>query len=133
MLKINKTFTEEDIANSSDFDLIEMKIYDVRNAIYDLGFTDIPTYTMKSWNNDDYLLYTYLNNIEEGIKNIGKYYFRPYGWQKTKTWAKGMGFSYRDFNRWINNINLVIDRLDNESNTLLPSDTLYPSDNLLPH
>lgn len=133
MLKINKKITEEDIANNEDFNLIEMKIYDVRNAIYDLGFTDIPAYTMKSWSNDDYLLYTYLNNIEEGIKNIGKYYFRPYGWQKTKTWTKGMGFSYRDFNRWINNINLVIDRIDNESNTLLPSDTLYPSNNLLPH
>ena len=44
-----------------------------------------------------------------------------------------MGFSYRDLNRWINNLNLVIDRINTESNTLFPSDTLYPSETLLPH
>lgn len=133
MLKIDKTYAEEDIATSADFDLIEMKIYDIRNAIYDLGFTNIPAYTMKSWNNNDYLLYTYLNNIEIGLKNIGKYYYRPYGWQDTKIWTPNQGFSYRDLNRWITNLNLIEERLNNESSQLLPRDTLYPSDDLLPH
>lgn len=133
MLKINKTYTEDDIATSTDFQLIEMKLYDIRNAIYDLGYSEIPTYTVKSWSNSDYLLYTYLNNIEEGLKNCGEYYYRPYGWQNTKTWLPKESFSYRDLNRWVNNINILIDKLDNESNSLFPSDTLYPSETLFPH
>lgn len=94
---------------------------------------EIPIYRKRTWQQNDFLIYTYLNHIEEGIKNLGKYYFRPYGWQNRKTWTKGMSFSYRDVNRWITNLNLIEGRLNNESSLLLPSDTLYPSDDLLPH
>lgn len=93
----------------------------------------IPVYKKKTWIKKDFLLYSYLNNIEEGIENLGKYYFRPYGWQKAKEWSKGMGFSYKDVNRWINDLNLIEERLNNESSSLFPSDTLYPNDTLLPH
>jgi len=93
----------------------------------------IKFYQKKNWLSTDYLLYDYLNNIEEGIKNIGNAYYKPYGWQNTKTWKAKQSFSYKDVNRWINDLNLVIDRLNNESNSLFPSDTLYPSENLLPH
>ena len=93
----------------------------------------IPIYKKKVWQKKDFLLYTYLNNIEKGIENLGKYYYRPEGWQKAKTWSKGMGFSYNDVNRWINDLDLIEERLNNESSSLFPSDTLYPNDTLLPH
>lgn len=93
----------------------------------------IPLYNKETWQKGMVLYNARLNNIETGIKNIGKYYFRPYGWQNDKFWTENMSFSYRDMNRWVNNINLIIDRLNNESGTLFPSDTLYPSETLLPH
>ena len=125
-------FTEDDIMTYENFNTIEQRILTLRNRIANLGYS-IDTYTPKTWNNRDYLLYTYLNNIENGIKALGKGYYRPYGWQEPKTWTGGMGFSYRDVNRWITNLNLIEERLDNESSSLFPSDTLYPSETLLPH
>lgn len=116
------------IANKNDVEIM----FEKGSATPYVPYKDI-SYTKKTWVATDYLLYTYLNNIEDGLKNIGKVYFRPKGWQETKTWAGGMSFSYRDVNRWINNLNLIIDRLNTESNTLFPSDTLYPSETLLPH
>lgn len=94
---------------------------------------EIPIYRKRTWQQNDFLIYTYLNHIEKGIENLGKYYFRPYGWQNKKNWDKGMSFSYRDVNNWIANLNLIEERLNNESSLLLPSDTLYPRDDLLPH
>lgn len=125
-------YNEDSIMTYEDFNNIEQRIVSLRSRIVNLGY-NADTYTPKMWTNKDFLLYTYLNNIENGIKALGKGYFRPYGWQKPKIWTGGISFSYRDVNRWITNLNLIEERLDNESNTLFPSDTLYPSDNLLPH
>ena len=125
-------FTEDDIMQYSDFNDIENKIVSLRTTLVSLGYS-IDSYTAKTWDKRNLLLYTYLNNIEEGIKALGKGYFRPYGWQKPKTWTGGMSFSYRDVNRWITNLNLIEERISQESNTLFPSDTLYPSETLLPH
>lgn len=125
-------FNEDSIMTYNDFNTIEQKIVTLRTQIVNLGFT-VESYTAKNWLSKDFLLYTYLENIENGIKNLGKGYFRPFGWQNKKTWTKGMSFSYRDVNRWITNLNLIEERLNNESSQLLPRNTLYPSDDLLPH
>lgn len=125
-------FTEDNIMTAQDFNEIEQRILTLRGRIINLGYS-VDSYTAKTWLTNDFLLYTYLNNIEEGIKALGKGYFRPYGWKKTKTWAGGMSFSYRDVNRWITDLDLIEERLDNESSTLFPSDTLYPSETLFPH
>lgn len=125
-------FTEDDIMTYEDFNTIEQKISTLRATIISYGYS-IDSYTPKTWVKNDFLIYTYLNNIEDGIKALGKGYFRPYGWQNTKTWDKGMNFSYRDVNRWITDLNLIEERANTESNTLFPSDTLYPSETLLPH
>ena len=93
----------------------------------------IPVYIQKEWKKSDFLLNSYLNHIETGIDNLGKYYYKPYGWQERKNWRGGMSFSYKDVNRWLDNIRIIKERLDNESGLLYPSDDLYPSDNLLPH
>lgn len=125
-------FNEDSIMTYSDFNTIEQKIVSLRTRIVNLGYS-VEIYTSKIWIKKDFLLYTYLNNIENGIENLGKGYFKPYGWQNKKIWTKGMSFSYKDVNRWLNNLNIIEERLDNESSQLFPSDTLYPSDNLLPH
>lgn len=125
-------YNEDSIMTYSDFNNIETKINTLRTRIVNLGF-NVDTYTTKTWVKKDFLLYTYLNNIENGIENLGKGYFKPYGWQNKKIWTKGMSFSYKDVNRWLNNLTIIEERLDNESSQLFPSDTLYPSDNLLPH
>lgn len=129
--KLNMEFYEEDILETIQINQIENKIAEVTTRLSNT--TSIPSYTAKIWTKTDYLLITYLNNIETGIKNIGKYYYKPYGWSKTKTWQAKQSFSYKDVNRWVNNLNLVIDRLNTESSSLFPSDTLYPSETLLPH
>ena len=129
--KLDLEFYETDIATSTIFNTIENKIYEVTGEVSNYN-ANIPLYTKKTWTSTDYLIYTYLNNIETGIKNIGKYYYKPYGWQNTKTWSAKQSFSYKDLNRWINDLNLVIERLNTESSSLFPSDTLYPSETLLP-
>lgn len=125
-------FNEDSIMTYEDFNEIEQKILSLRTRIVNLGYS-IDTYTAKTWVKKDFLIYTYLENIENGIKNLGKGYFRPFGWQNKKTWTKGMSFSYKDVNRWWNNLNLIEEKLNSESSTLYPSDTLYPRDDLLPH
>lgn len=125
-------YNEDSIMTYEDFNTIEQKISSLRTRIVNLGYS-VDTYTPKTWVKKDFLLYTYLNNIEEGIQALANGYFKPYGWQNAKTWNKRMSFSYRDVNRWITDLNLIEERLDNESSTLFPSDTLYPSETLLPH
>lgn len=129
--KLDMQFDEDDILTASQLNQIENKIEEV--TIYLQNTTSIPNYTKKTWLISNYLLYTYLNNIETGIKNIGKYYYKPYKWQNTKIWEARESFNYNDVNRWVNDLNLVIDRLNTESSSLFPSDTLYPSETLLPH
>lgn len=125
-------YTQDDIMTYEDFNSVESKISELNSRLTTLGYT-VDAYTPKIWVKKDFLIYTYLNNIENGIENLGKGYFRPYGWRKKKTWDKGMSFSYMDVNRWIIDLNLIEERLNNESSQLLPRDTLYPSDDLLPH
>lgn len=125
-------YNEDSIMTYEDFNTIEDKIVELRTRIVNLGYT-VDTYTPHTWVKKDFLLSSYVNNIEQGITKLGQGYFRPYGWQKGHPWVGNLSFSYRDVNRWINNLNLIEERLDNESNTLFPSDTLYPSETLLPH
>lgn len=124
-------FREEDIMTHRDFYEIENWLDLLNHSISNHGYS-IPEYNYKSWTVQDNLYDIYLNNIEEGIFNLGKYYYRPLGWQKTKQWHPLMSFSYKDVNRWINNLNLIQEAINKESSMLLPSDTLYPSDTLLP-
>jgi hypothetical protein len=66
-----------------------------------------------------------IDNIENAIKNIGRYYYKPVNWLNTREWLKTstidddndnmniQNISYQDLNRWTNNLNLIsFDDLD---------------------
>ena len=79
--------------------------------IYD-DETIIPNYIKHTWVDNEFLTMQKIDNIENGIKNIGYYYYTPVGWLPNKTWIVGLGInskniSYNDLNRWINNLNLI--------------------------
>ena len=108
-------FTEDSIMTYEDFNYIEEKIVTLRTTLISIGYS-IEIYTAKNWTENDFLIYTYLNNIEDGINNLAEGYFRPYGWQNKKIWTKGMSFSYIDVNRWITNLNLIEYELNTNPN-----------------
>lgn len=103
------TVTEID---SSD-DLFQyIKIYDNENII--------PNYVKNTYSANDLPTMKQIDNIEQGIKNISDYYYRPSGFIGAREWLGtaelgadnnyGVGIkniSYQDLNRWTNNLNLI--------------------------
>lgn len=98
-----------------------VKIYNNENII--------PNYVKKQWETNEIPYIQHIDNIEQGVENIGKYCAKPLGWSTTRNWIKtssiedrsdygvgNKGFSYRDINRWINNLNLI-DNVDMENGT----------------
>lgn len=94
----------------------------------------IPAYTKHTWVDNEVLSMQKIDNIEEGVKNIGYYYYKPNGWIGVREWLKTcnitdynnnkniQNISYQDLNRWINNLNLIsFDDLDTMTiwNTIL--------------
>lgn len=89
----------------------------------------IPNYTKHRWYDGEILTMQKIDNIEQGVKNIGFYYEKPNGWLNEKEWLGintiyayaitnyGVGIktiSYQDLNRWYNNLELInFDDLDN--------------------
>lgn len=120
-------YNEDSIMNYADFNYIENKIVSLRNRIINLGYS-VEIYNSKIWVKKDFLLYTYLNNIENGIENLSKGYYKPYGWQNKKIWTKGMSFSYKDVNRWLNNLDLIEAELNNHTENLKFNDNVYFND-----
>jgi len=131
---LKQTYFESDIVNYVDFNGVEDYIYETYELMNLQTGTSL-SYTRQNWLRTSMLLATWLNNIENAIQNLANNYFKPMGWSEKKTWSttKPETFSYGDINRWITNLNLLTERLYQESNLLLPSDDLYPSDTLLPH
>lgn len=78
----------------------------------------IPNYVKHTWVDNEFLTMQKLDNLENGIRNIGYYYYKPINWLPDKEWVASLGLnikniSYQDLNRWINNLGLVnFDNLD---------------------
>lgn len=99
-------FTQDDIMTYEDFNTVEQRILNIRTILEYNGYT-IDMYVPKTWFKKDFLIYTYLNNIEEGIQALANGYYKPYGWREGKEWNKGMSFSYNDVNRWLIDLDLM--------------------------
>lgn len=79
----------------------------------------IPNYTKHTWNTNEVLSMQNIDNIENGIKNIQIYYYKPIGWIESDEWLKTNDIenidnntnmktiSFQDFNRWLNNLSLI--------------------------
>ena len=79
----------------------------------DLGPLEVYfTYETKKWKINELPYIQEIDRIEKGIYNLGEKYNRPKGWLTTKEWITKdnlypiKGFDYRDWNRWVNNLNL---------------------------
>jgi hypothetical protein len=85
----------------------------------------IPNYEKHVWSDNEILSMQKIDNIENAINNIGKYYYRPVNWLNTREWLKNsdifddnyntniQNISYQDLNRWLNNLSLIsFDDLD---------------------
>lgn len=90
---------------------------DINNNVYDkikIYENDdiIPNYVKHTWVENELLSMQKIHNIERGIKNIGRYFYKPTGWIETQEWIHGLGtntkhISYKDLNRWQNNLSLI--------------------------
>lgn len=87
--------------------------------IYDDEYI-IPDYVKHTWTDNELLSMQRIDNIENGIKNIGYYYYKPDGFIGSKEWlgtaelgksnnyCVGMkNISNQDLTRWTNNLNLI--------------------------
>ena len=87
------------------------------------------TYTPKTWVLNEYVFINDIKHIEEGIEYIGALLEYPAGWEQSKNWGAFGRISYEDVNRWLKNIDLL---MNSELNPLLPREDLYPSETLVP-
>lgn len=90
--------------NSSNQAYQYVKIYENEDVI--------PNYVKHVWQNNEVLSMQKINNIEQGIRNIGRYYYTPIGWINIKERLKQFGtnsnnISYRDLNKWKTNLSLI--------------------------
>lgn len=86
--------------------------------IYDDEYI-IPNYVKHIWSDNEFLSMQKIENIERGVDNIGKYYYKPTGWVNSRQWLVPLGInmkniSYQDLNRWVDNLNIInFDDLEN--------------------
>ena len=88
-----------------------IKIYDNENIL--------PDYVKHTWETNEFLSMQKIDHIENGVKNIGEYYYKPPYWVANRSWLKTcntvdydnntnmQNISYQDLNRWINDLNLI--------------------------
>ena len=79
-----KNKTELDYLNYTDLNYIENKIETVTNQIKQDYIPEIPTFNKKTWVLNELPYVQEISRIEDGIKNIGYYFYEPKGWQTKK-------------------------------------------------
>lgn len=72
----------------------------------------IPNYVKHTWVDNELLSMQKMDNIERGVANIGRFYYKPQGWEPTIEWFDNTNknirsISFRDLNRWVNNLSLI--------------------------
>lgn len=80
----------------------------------------IPNYEKNTYAINEIPTMQQIDNIEQGIQNIGSYFYKPNGWQIAREWlgtnnigestkygTNMQNISYQDLNRWVNNLTLI--------------------------
>lgn len=105
--------TDLEYLNYQDLNEIENAIEETTNYIKENYVSGIPTFNKKTWILNELPFIQEIDRIEKGVENLGLYYLKPNGWLLTKKWITKdnffpiKSFDYRDYNRWINNIEVI--------------------------
>lgn len=123
-------YDENDYLTADILNYIKSKIEELYN-FYSLYLEQGSMPTLKTWVQNEFVYVDDINDIEESIDYIGSLFGYPTGWITSRKWnlTGENNISYVDLNRWIKNIDLL---LNGNFNPLLPSNNLYPSDSLYP-
>ena len=113
-------YTQEDYLSYNDLNNIEERINELTEDLQDK--TSIPSFNPKTWVINEFPYIQEIDRIERGVDNLGYYYYKPEEWETTKIWIPEgntqeikKGFSYKDINRWIVNMNLIEQIKDDNS------------------
>lgn len=121
-------YTENNYLTEQILNNVEDKVVDLYDYYSSLTTEE---YTPKEWLEDEYVFVDDIKHIEDSIDKIGAYFGYPSGYIQKRNWNLNgeNNISYRDINRWLNNIELL---RSGEYNPLLPSEILLPSEELKP-
>ena len=115
-------YTQEDYLSYNDLNNIEERINELTEDLQDK--TSIPSFNPKTWVINEFPYIQEIDRIERGVDNLGYYYYKPEEWETTKIWIPEgntqeikKGFSYKDINRWIVNMNLI-DKIKDDNSTI---------------
>ena len=111
-------YRDTDYLNYNDLNKVENELKQENEKLTKLN-PSTPTFSSKEWKENDFPYIQEIDRIERGVNELAKNYYEPEGWQECKTWLEGnetsqviKSFSYKDINRWINNYNLIKEKLD---------------------
>lgn len=102
-------YNENSYLNYNDLNVIENKIYEMTNILkeYDININ----FNKKNWVLNEFPYIQEIDRIEKAIDNLGKNYYYPSSFIESKIWLETgtdlKNFSYKDINRWINNLNSI--------------------------
>ena len=99
-------YYEFNYLNADILNEFEQEIKTIYENNHDLLLT---TYTPKEWTVDEFIYVDDIKNIEDAIEYIGKKVNYPTNWQISRVWILNgnNNISYRDLNRWFNNLNVI--------------------------
>ena len=98
--------------NYNDLNDTENKIEEITNYIKE-HYIDMPSFEKKTWVVNELPFIQEISRIENGIEAIGNWYYKPNMWLPSKVWITPdnlypiKSFDYNDWNRWVNNLQLV--------------------------
>jgi hypothetical protein len=97
-----------DYINYGDFNRIENNIIEIANYLRSITYNIPALTTVTNRDNTSIEFLSSINRIENNLELIRTNFVTPIGWQSTKTWILGNGFTNDDANRIENNIQLLM-------------------------
>ena len=110
-------YNENSYLNYNDLNVIENKIYEMIDILkeYDININ----FNKKNWVLNEFPYIQEIDRIEKAIDNLGKNYYYPSSFIEPKIWLETgtdlKNFSYKDINRWINNLNSIENVIEDDS------------------
>jgi len=112
-------YDENDYCNFVDIKGIENQLMSYTNILrFNLNIS-ISAYNQMFYDKGFFFIED-VEYIENRIDDLGNYFYKPYGWIKKREYSlsKKENFSYKDINRWINNLSLFSNALENTNVTI---------------